>query len=60
VRSAAQRALAVIEVDARASQSIVDLRWLKERIEALSDTDRRVEAASQLVAWLSGAGEEGA
>ncbi len=60
VRTASQRALAVIEVEARASQSMVDLRWPKERIEALGDSDRRVEAASQLVAWLSGAGEEGA
>ena len=60
VRSAAQRALATIEAEARASQSVIDLRWPKERIEALGDTGSRVEAASQLVAWMSGAGQEGA
>jgi DNA primase len=60
VRSAAQRALAAIEADARATQSIIDLRWPKERIEALGDPVERVGAASQLVAWLCRAGEEGA
>lgn len=56
-RLAAQRAIAAIEVDARVRQTAVDLRWPKERIEALVDPDRRVEAAGQLVAWLSGEGE---
>jgi DNA primase len=60
VRSAAQRAIGAIEAEARASQSVIDLRWPKERIEALGDTGSRVEAASQLVAWMSGAGQEGA
>jgi DNA primase len=60
VRSAAQRAIAGIEAEARASQSVIDLRWPKERIEALGDAGSRVEAASQLVAWISGAGQEGA
>ena len=60
VRSAAQRAIATIEAEARASQSVIDLRWPKERIEALGDAGSRVEAASQLVAWMSGAGQEGA
>jgi DNA primase len=60
VRAASQRALAAIEADARATQSLVDLRWPKERIEALSDPAQRLEAASQLVAWLCRAGEEGA
>ncbi len=60
VRSAAQRAIASIEAEARASQSLVDLRWPKERMEALADVARRVEAASQLVAWMARAGQEGA
>ena len=60
VRAAAQRAIAAIEAEARASQSVVDLRWPKERIEALANVGSRVEAASQLVAWMSGAGQEGA
>jgi len=60
VRSAAIRALSAIEAEARATQSAVDLRWPKERIEVLGDPAQRVEAASQLVAWLCRAGEEGA
>jgi hypothetical protein len=60
VRSAAQRALSAIEADARATQSVIDLRWPKERIEALGDPARRVDAAAQLVAWLCRAGDEGA
>jgi DNA primase len=60
VRSAALRALSAIEADARATQSVVDLRWPKERIEALGHPAERVDAASQLVAWLCRAGEEGA
>jgi DNA primase len=60
VRAAAQREISVIEADARATQSVVDLRWPKERIEALANPSQRIEAASQLVAWLCRAGEEGA
>jgi len=60
VRSAAQRAVAAIDVDARASQQIVDLRWPKARMEELADSALRVDAAAQLVAWLCRAGEEGA
>ena len=60
VRAAAQREIAAIEADSRATQQLVDLRWPKERIEALGDPAQRVEAASELVAWLRRAGEEGA
>ena len=60
VRLAAQRRLAAIEADARINQTVVDLSWPKQRIECLSDEERRVDAASQLVAWLTGAFEEDA
>ena len=61
VRRAAQREIAALEAEARASQQVIDLSWPKRHIEALSDVDRRVEAAGQLVAWLSGEGQrEGA
>ncbi|GAC1586306.1 MAG: DNA primase [Acidimicrobiales bacterium] len=57
VRRAATQALAGIEAQARASQQVVDLSWPKRHIEALSDVDRRLDAAGQLVAWLSGEGD---
>ena len=61
VRRAAQREIAALEAEARASQQVIDLSWPKRHIEALADADRRVEAAGQLVAWLSGEGQrEGA
>ena len=60
VRLAAQRKLVAIEADARINQTVVDLSWPKQRIECLSDEDRRVDAATQLVAWLTGAFEEDA
>ena len=60
VRSAAQRRVAEIDVDARASQQLVDLRWPKARMEELGDSTRRVDASAQLVAWLCRAGEESA
>jgi len=59
VRLAAQRKIAAIESDARINQTVVRLGWPMERIECLSDPDRRVDAAGQLVAWLTGAFEEG-
>jgi len=58
VRSATVRRLEEIDVDARVSQQIVDLRWPKARIEELSDSASRVDAAAQLVAWLCRAGED--
>ena len=57
VRRAAQREIAALEAEARASQQVIDLSWPKRHIEALADSDRRVEAAGQLVAWLSGEGQ---
>jgi DNA primase len=59
VRLAAERGLAAISAEVRASQEPVNLLWVKERVEALSDPVRRVDAAGQLVAWLTGAVEEG-
>ncbi|HEY2428559.1 MAG TPA: DNA primase [Acidimicrobiales bacterium] len=59
VRLAALRALAGIEADVRLNPRAVNLTWIKQHIEALADSERRVEAAAQLVAWMSGAGEEG-
>ena len=58
-RNSAQRAIVNITSAARSNQELVDLRWAKERMDALSDPDRRVAASAQLVAWLSGSGEEG-
>jgi hypothetical protein len=60
VRLAGLRALAGIEAEVRLNPRAVDVGWVKHNLEALADSDRRVEAAAQLVAWLSGAGEEGA
>ena len=60
VRAAACRAVADIEAEVRAT-GLLDraglVSWAKERIEALMDPDRRVEAANQLVAWLCGASD---
>jgi len=61
VRRAADREIAELEAEARVAQRAIDLSWPKRHVEALSDPDRRVEAAAQLVAWLSGEGQrEGA
>ena len=60
VRRATLRALADIEAQARASQSVIDLTWPKRRIEELEEHQTRVEAAGQLVAWLVRSAEEGA
>jgi hypothetical protein len=60
VRLAVMRALADVEVDARASQTAVDLTWPKQRLEDLGDDETRVEASEQLVAWLVRSAEEGA
>ena len=58
VRQAAERAVAAINAQSRVSQTVVDLRWAKERIEALADPARRTAATAELVAWLSGSAEE--
>jgi DNA primase len=58
VRAAAGRAVAQIEAEARASGSLVNLAWAKQRIEWLMEPDHRIEAASELVAWLVGGGQE--
>jgi DNA primase len=58
VRLATLRVLADFEVEARASQSIMDLTWPKQRLEDLRDDETRVEAATQLVAWLVRSAEE--
>ena len=55
---AAERRIAAITADIRLHPRSVNLAWPKQRIEALRDPDHRVEAGRQLVAWLSGAGEE--
>ena len=54
VRAAALRQLGSIEAEARARQEVVNLAWATERIQALGDPNRRVDAAGQLVAWLCG------
>ena len=54
VRWAARRAVAAIEIESRATRTGGDLTWPTQRIEALADAERRVEAAKELVAWLSG------
>jgi hypothetical protein len=60
VRLASMRAIAAIEAEVRLNPRAVNLGWAMQHIEALGDSDRRVEAAAQLVAWLSGEGEEDA
>jgi DNA primase len=70
VRAASARVVAAVDAEVRQHDSSDNLRWAadrirmmgwaKERMEALSDTDRRVEAMGQLVAWLASSGEEGA
>ena len=56
VRLACERKLADIYADARINQSGVNLAWPKQQMEALSDPEHRVEAATQLLGWLTGAG----
>jgi DNA primase len=60
VRLAANRALTELEAQARASQTVIDLTWPKQRLEDLKRGESRVEAATQLVAWLVRSAEEGA
>jgi hypothetical protein len=60
VRRATLRALADLEAEARASQTVIDLTWPKGRLEELDAPQSRVQAAGQLVAWLSRSGEVGA
>jgi hypothetical protein len=60
VRRATMRALSGLEVEARSSQSIIDLTWPKQRMEELERAETRLEAAEQLVAWLVRSAEEGA
>jgi len=70
VRAASARIVAAVDAEVRQHDSSDDLRWAadrirtmgwaKERMEALSDPDTRVEAMGQLVAWLASSGEEGA
>jgi DNA primase len=56
VRAAAMRAVSNLEVEARATGQVevyvASMGWAKERIEALMDEQRRIDAATQLVAWL--------
>jgi len=59
IRHTAERTMAALEAQARASQSIVDLTWPKHRIEDLDDGVAGVEAAEQLVAWVMRSAEEG-
>jgi DNA primase len=58
VRLATLRVLADFEVEARASQSIMDLTWPKQRLEDLRGDETRVGAAAQLVAWMVRSAEE--
>jgi hypothetical protein len=58
-RLAAMRALAALEAEARASQTVIDLSWPRQRMEELKEPGTRVEAAEQLVAWLVRSAEEG-
>jgi DNA primase len=60
VRRATMRALTGLEVEARSSQSIIDLTWPKQRMEELERAETRLEAAEQLVAWMVRSAEEGA
>jgi hypothetical protein len=58
VRAAAGRAIAGLEAEARATGELVNLAWAKQRIELLMEPERRVEATTELVAWLVGGGQE--
>ncbi|MHB8466952.1 MAG: DNA primase [Acidimicrobiales bacterium] len=59
VRAAAGRAIAHLEAETRATGELVNLTWAKQRMELLMESDRRVEAATELVTWLVGGGQEG-
>jgi DNA primase len=60
VRRATLRALTGLEAQARASQTVIDLTWPRQRMEELERPETRVEAAGQLVAWMVRSAEEGA
>jgi DNA primase len=60
VRGAALRAVVRLEASARATgEAVTTLTWVKPLIDALGDPERRIAAATELVAWLGGAEEEG-
>jgi DNA primase len=59
VRRATMRALTGLEAEARASQSVIDLTWPRQRMEELEGTETRLRAAEQLVAWMVRSAEEG-
>ena len=58
VRAATGRALAHLEAETRATGELVNLAWAKQRMEWLMEPERRVEAATELVAWLSGGDQQ--
>jgi DNA primase len=58
VRNAGVRTLQRLESDARVSETVVDLGWLKRDIEQLASSPDRLDALSRLVPWLLARAEE--